>query len=124
MSPSRASTTGIWVARPIISASMLSRLGGRWVTTTKPMPLSAGVDLKKRSSASTPPAEAPMPTIGRLGITAVLRVLLQLLLTADRSVVTRRFCDKKLRAAYSAEPRAAPSLQRRSDAPGGHLLSR
>jgi hypothetical protein len=38
------------------------------VTTTKASPLPAGRDLKNCSSASTPPAEAPMPTMGRLGI--------------------------------------------------------
>src|SRR5215469_6356360 len=47
---------------------MLSRSGGRCVTTTNANPLPAGRDLKNCSSASTPPAEAPMPTMGRLGI--------------------------------------------------------
>src|SRR5215469_14456468 len=47
---------------------MLSRSGGRWVRTTNAKPLPAGRDLKNCSSASTPPAEAPMPTMGRLGI--------------------------------------------------------
>ena len=60
--------TGIRVARPRISDSILSRSGGRWVTTTNANPLPAGRDLKNCSSASTPPAEAPMPTMGRLGI--------------------------------------------------------
>ena len=47
---------------------MLSRSGGRWVTTTNANPLPPGTDLKNCSSASRPPAEAPMPTMGRLGI--------------------------------------------------------
>src|SRR5216684_1134977 len=34
-------------------------------TSTKAMPLSAGVLEKKRWKASSPPAEAPMPTIGQ-----------------------------------------------------------
>src|SRR5499433_1723826 len=43
---------------------MLSRLGARWVTMTKAMPGSDGMALNKYSSASTPPAEAPTPTMG------------------------------------------------------------
>src|SRR5919197_2886613 len=52
------------VSRARISGSMLSRLGARWVTMTKAMPGSGGMALNKYSSASTPPAEAPTPTIG------------------------------------------------------------
>src|SRR5262245_31824530 len=36
----------------------------RWGTSTKAMPGSAGMREKKRSNASSPPAEAPIPTIG------------------------------------------------------------
>jgi hypothetical protein len=53
------------VSRARISGSMLSRLGARWVMTTKAMLGSAGMALNKYSSASTPPAEAPTPTIGK-----------------------------------------------------------
>src|SRR5262245_39146654 len=52
------------VSRARISGSMLSRLGARWVTMTKAMPGSGGMALNKYSSASTPPAEAPTPTMG------------------------------------------------------------
>src|SRR5262245_31617389 len=52
------------VSRARISGSKLSRLGARWVTTTKAMPGSDGMALNKCSSASTPPAEAPTPTMG------------------------------------------------------------
>src|SRR5262249_33795097 len=52
------------VSRARISGSMLSRLGARWVTMTKAMPGSDGMALNKYSSASTPPAEAPTPTMG------------------------------------------------------------
>src|SRR5262249_40840869 len=52
------------VSRARISGSMLSRLGARWVTMTKAMPGSGGWALNRYSSASTPPAEAPTPTMG------------------------------------------------------------
>ena len=66
-SPSAASLTGMLVARPRISAKALSRPGARWVTTTKAMPLSAGIARTRLRSASSPPAEAPMPTMVMLG---------------------------------------------------------
>src|SRR5262245_56799627 len=52
------------VSRARISGSMLSRLGARWVMMTKAMPGSGGMALNRYSSASTPPAEAPTPTMG------------------------------------------------------------
>src|SRR5262245_32797322 len=52
------------VSRARISGNMLSRLGARWVMMTKAMPGSGGMALNKYSSASTPPAEAPTPTMG------------------------------------------------------------
>src|SRR5438045_2077902 len=53
------------VSRARISGSMLSRFGARWVTTTKAMPGSDGITLNRCSSASTPPADAPTPTMGK-----------------------------------------------------------
>src|SRR5689334_25306447 len=53
------------VSRAKISGSKLSRCGARWVTTTKAMPGSVGMALNRCSSASTPPAEAPTPTMGK-----------------------------------------------------------
>src|SRR5262249_3737689 len=50
--------------RARISGSMLSRLGARWVMMIKAMPGSGGMALNRYSSASTPPAEAPTPTMG------------------------------------------------------------
>src|SRR5262249_39958882 len=58
-------STGMRVSRARISGSMLSRLGARWVTMTKAMPGSGGMALNRYSSASTPPAEAPTPTMGK-----------------------------------------------------------
>jgi len=49
----------------MISAIRLSRSGARWVTTMKAMPLSVGMARNSPSRASTPPAEAPIPTIGK-----------------------------------------------------------
>jgi hypothetical protein len=53
------------VHRPRISGIKLGLSGGRCWMTTKAIPLSAGVALKKVESASRPPAEAPTPTIGK-----------------------------------------------------------
>src|SRR5262245_12323342 len=58
------SATGSGVARARISVSRLSCLGSRCCTTRKAIPPPAGKDLSRRSSASRPPAEAPIPTIG------------------------------------------------------------
>src|SRR5262249_6966457 len=52
------------VSRARISGSMLSRLGARWVTMAKDMTGSGDMALNRYSSASTPPAEAPTPTMG------------------------------------------------------------
>jgi hypothetical protein len=41
---------------------MLSRSGARCITTMNAQPLSAGICEKKRNSASTPPADAPIAT--------------------------------------------------------------
>src|SRR5215510_12017501 len=41
---------------------------------TNASPFSGGTHLKNCSRASTPPAEAPMPTIGRLGIMMLFRL--------------------------------------------------
>src|SRR5262245_43211138 len=60
-----AVSTGIEVWRARISGSRLSRLGARWVTTMNAIPGAAGMALNRCSSASTPPAEAPTPTIGK-----------------------------------------------------------
>jgi hypothetical protein len=53
------------VLRCRISVSMLAWLGSRCGTSTKPMPVSAGQARKKASKASSPPAEAPMPTMAK-----------------------------------------------------------
>src|SRR5262245_21531466 len=53
------------VSRARISGSMLSRLGARWVTMMKAMPGLEGMARNRLSSASTPPAEAPTPTMGK-----------------------------------------------------------
>ena len=55
--------TGIFVTFPRSSAIALSWSGSRCCTTTKAMPLSAGMFAKNVVKASSPPAEAPMPTI-------------------------------------------------------------
>src|SRR5262245_28121522 len=63
------------VSRARISGSMLSRLGARWVTMTKAMPGSDGMALNRCSRASTPPAEAPTPTIGKRAAMALCQPL-------------------------------------------------
>jgi hypothetical protein len=58
--------TGMPVLRCRISAALLSWWGDRCRTTTKAIPLSAGIVSKKRCRAARPPAEAPMPTTGKV----------------------------------------------------------
>src|SRR5262245_2387491 len=60
-----ATSTGMRVCRARISGSMVSRFGARWVTTTNAIPGLGGIPLNRASSASTPPAEAPTPTMGK-----------------------------------------------------------
>src|SRR5262245_27461608 len=52
------------VARARISVSMLPCVGSRCRTMMNPMPVSGGSARNSWVSASTPPADAPMPTIG------------------------------------------------------------
>src|SRR3982074_1030961 len=47
------------------SARMLSWFGARCCTSTKAMPGSVGMLEKNASNAARPPAEAPMPTMGK-----------------------------------------------------------
>ena len=62
--PSAASTTGMAVWRPSRCAKALSRVGSKCRMITKAHPLSAGIASRKRLAASSPPADAPMPTTG------------------------------------------------------------
>ena len=65
---SPTSTTGILVSRPSSSVRWLSCVGSRCATTTKASPLSGGIAPNSFSSASSPPAEEPMPTMGKSAI--------------------------------------------------------
>src|SRR5579872_7274028 len=51
------------VRAPKILERSLRPCGSRWTTTTKAAPVASGKASKNASSAFTPPAEAPMPTI-------------------------------------------------------------
>src|SRR4051794_25201357 len=53
---------------------MLLCSGFRWVTITIPTPGSAGIPLKRPSRASTPPADAPTPTMGKAGADPVIGI--------------------------------------------------
>jgi hypothetical protein len=61
---SRSATgiAGMRVKRSSNSSIRLLKSGDRCWMTTKAMPESTGMARKKRSSASSPPADAPMPT--------------------------------------------------------------
>ena len=61
-----ASITDTAVLRCRVSVRMLAWLGARCCTSTKAMPLSAGILRKKCSKASTQPAEARSPTMENL----------------------------------------------------------
>src|SRR5499427_1456046 len=65
-SPSEAATTGSLVCRRRISGIRLSRLGSRCGIATKPMPHFSGSASSSLTKAFRPPAEATMPTIGRI----------------------------------------------------------
>ena len=60
--PSSTGWIGSSVRRARISSISLLKSGERCWTTTNAIPVSAGTLSKKRSSASSPPADAPMPT--------------------------------------------------------------
>ena len=60
--PSAAAVTGIVVLALSNSTSMLTRCGSKCWTSTKAIPLLAGILAKNRVNASNPPADAPMPT--------------------------------------------------------------
>lgn len=67
------SSTGSGVARCRISASMLSCFGSRCCTRTKPMPVRCGSAASSALKASSPPAEAPIATIGKSGLSSGVR---------------------------------------------------
>src|SRR5262245_15551981 len=58
------------VARDRISVSMLAWVGARCWTRTKAIPVSTGSARSICVKASSPPAEAPMPTIGKDGVSS------------------------------------------------------
>src|SRR5437588_6319516 len=63
--PCVASTTGIRVVLDRISVKMLGCFGSRCWTSTKPIVASTGRCDNNSENASNPPAEAPMPAIGK-----------------------------------------------------------
>ena len=63
-SPSPRRLTGMGVDFANKSTSMLSCLGSRCCTSTKPIPVSAGRLRRTAVNASSPPADAPIPTTG------------------------------------------------------------
>ena len=69
--PSSTWQTGIFVRFCNNSGMMLMWVGSRCTMTTKAIPESAGIAAKNNSKASSPPAEAPIPTIGKPGATSV-----------------------------------------------------
>ena len=64
--PSAASVTFNAVDLERISVSRLTRFGSRCWTTRNAIPGSAGSGFNRRVIASSPPADAPMPTTGNL----------------------------------------------------------
>ncbi len=63
-------TTSMVVEALKISAMWLSRLGARCMMITMAMPLSGGIAARNLLHASSPPADAPMPTTN-LGLSAL-----------------------------------------------------
>ena len=60
-----ASSTGIAVTRASNWVSALGCSGSRCCTSTKAMPVSVGRCARSSVKASSPPADAPMPTMGK-----------------------------------------------------------
>ncbi len=60
--PSVTCWMGMRVRRPSSSTMRLSKSGDRCCSTTNAIPLSSGMAANSVSSASSPPADAPMPT--------------------------------------------------------------
>ena len=63
--PSTICVTFIAVSFASSRFNMLSCVGSMCWISTKAMPVSAGNALRKAVKASRPPADAPMPTIGK-----------------------------------------------------------
>ena len=63
--PSLACTTGIWVRAAITRSTRLPGVGSRCMTSTNASPESGASRENRSCAASTPPAEAPTPTIGK-----------------------------------------------------------
>jgi hypothetical protein len=61
---SRTCSTFMRVVLPSSSGISVAWCGSRCCTTTKDMPLSGGIAVKNFWKASSPPAEAPIPTTG------------------------------------------------------------
>src|SRR5438105_12833348 len=97
-----------------MAGSELSCPRARWVTITKAMPVSGGTPGRNPSNALSPPAEAPMPTIGKQ-------------LSAGRqlsALIMKPHVDHALDATNSVNlhgldynPRPAPGNDRISQAP-------
>src|SRR2546427_6357939 len=66
--PFFTSTTGIRVVRDRISLKMLGYFGSRCWTSTKAIAASPDRCASNSENASSPPAEAPMPTIGKASL--------------------------------------------------------
>src|SRR2546428_4174673 len=66
--PCVTSTTGIRVVLDRISLKMLGDFGSRCWTSTKAIVASSDRCASNSENASSPPAEAPMPTIGKLSL--------------------------------------------------------
>src|SRR5207244_3427113 len=66
--PCFTSTTGIRVVLDRISLRMLGYFGSRCWTSTKAIAASSDRCASNSENASSPPAEAPMPTIGKVSL--------------------------------------------------------
>src|SRR5665648_172660 len=72
--PSSAHATSMWAYLLTRSSSRLLWSGSRCCTSTNAMPSGspAGTAAKNSSMAARPPAEAPMPMMGKVGAAALL----------------------------------------------------
>src|SRR6266446_343155 len=114
--PCVTSTTGIRVVLDRISLKMLGDFGSRCWTSTKAIVASSDRCASNSENASSPPAEAPMPTIGKLSLDGLGAATLP-------RVGKAALCSRVALLIGEAGPRgSAPRLREAEREPGDDLF--
>src|SRR5665647_2762405 len=123
--PSSAHATSMWAYLLTRSSSRLLWSGSSCCTSTNAMPSGSPVGMAARNSsmAARPPAEAPMPTTGKFGGAAALRVAVGLRLLVVIQAPTRRDRVTTYRTTILSPPVSSEErrcLDPQHPGPGGH----